>query len=245
MVFVLKLAVNDFRNIIRDRMLVFLFFAYPIMLVMISRIIIHIIAPRIEGVFSLVAETNYPVLFMFFTIAIPMIYSFIVAFLIFDERDEHLLTVLRVMPISRNNYLIYRMFFLSLFAFIVLLIFPPLSGLVDSTQFSYPEYIPVALLFALFTPVIALLVASFATNKVQAFAIFKIGGTVFMLPVFAFLLGLGDVKYVFSPIPNFWSFLALDSVIQNGTLDVVPLGIGFVFHIALLAVLFYLFNKKF
>jgi len=242
MVYILKLAVNDLRNIIRDRMFVFLFFAYPVMLIVISRILVHIIAPRIENMFPIAA--NFSVVFMFFTIAIPMIYSFIVAFLILDERDEHLLTVLRVMPISRNSYLIYRMFFLSLFAFIVLLIFPPLSGLVDGTQFSYPVYIPVALLFALFTPLIALLVSSFATNKVQAFAIFKIGGTVFMLPVFAFFLNLGDLKYIFSPIPNFWSFMALDSVVKNGTVDIVHLGIGFVFHIALLAVLFYIFNKK-
>ena len=53
MVFVLKLAVNDFKNVIRDRMFVFLFFAYPIMLILISRIIVHIIAPRIGDVFSL------------------------------------------------------------------------------------------------------------------------------------------------------------------------------------------------
>jgi fluoroquinolone transport system permease protein len=242
MVFVLKLAVNDLKNVIRDRMFVFLFFAYPVMLILISRIIVHLIAPRIGDVFSL-AE-NFSVLFMFFTIAIPMIYSFIVAFLILDERDEHLLTVLRVMPISRNSYLIYRMFFMSLFAFIVLLIFPPLSGLVDGTQFSYPAYIPVALLFALFTPFLALLVSSFATNKVQAFAIFKISGTVFMLPIFAFFLNLGDLKYIFSPIPNFWSLMSLDSVLQNGTLDIVHLGIGFAYHIALLAILFYIFNKK-
>jgi hypothetical protein len=242
MVFVLKLAVNDFKNVIRDRMFVFLFFAYPVMLILISRIIVHLIAPRIGDVFSLAA--NFSVIFMFFTIAIPMIYSFIVAFMILDERDEHLLTVLRVMPISRNSYLIYRMFFMSLFAFITLLIFPSFSGLVDDTQFSYLAYIPVAILFALFTPFLALLVASFATNKVQAFAIFKIGGTVFMLPIFAFLLNLGDLKYIFSPIPNFWSIMTLDSVVQNGTLDIVHLAIGFVFHIVLIAVLFYIFNKK-
>jgi len=243
MVFVLKLAVNDLRNIIRDRMFVFLFFAYPVMLILISRIIVHLIAPRIGDQFGLVKE--FSVLFMFFTIAIPMIYSFLVAFLILDERDEHLLTVLRVMPISRNSYLIYRMFFMSLFAFIVLLIFPPLSGLVDFSLSSYQAYIPVAILFALFTPFLALLVASFATNKVQAFAIFKIGGTVFMLPIFAFLLNLGEIKYIFSPVPNFWSIMALDSVVKNGTVDIVHLGIGFVFHIVLLGALFYIFNKKF
>jgi len=245
MVYVLKLAVNDLRNVIRDRMFVFLFFAYPIMLILISRIIVHLIAPRIGDKFGLVGAENFSVLFMFFTIAIPMIYSFLVAFLILDERDEHLLTVLRVMPISRNIYLIYRMFFMSLFAFIVLLIFPPLSGLVDFTLSSYLAYIPVAILFALFTPFLALLVASFATNKVQAFAIFKIGGTVFMLPIFAFFLNLGDLKYIFSPIPNFWSIVALDTVVQSGTVDIVHLGIGFAFHIVLIGALFYIFNKKF
>jgi hypothetical protein len=242
MVFILKLAVNDFRNIIRDRFFLFAFFAYPVMLITFSRIMIHLIAPRIESIFPLAA--NFSLLFMFFIILIPFIFSFIASFLILDERDEHLLTVLRVMPISRNSYLIYRMFFMSIFSFIVLMIFPPLSGLIDGTQFSYISYLPVAILFALFTPFAALLVASFATNKVQAFAFFKIGGTVFILPIFAFFLSLGDLKYIFSPIPNFWSLLALDKVIKNGTIDVVPLAISFVFHIVLIAVLFYIFNKK-
>ena len=47
MVFILKLAVNDFRNIIRDRFFLFAFFAYPVMLITFSRIMIHLIAPRI------------------------------------------------------------------------------------------------------------------------------------------------------------------------------------------------------
>ena len=64
MVYILKLAVNDLRNIIRDRMFVFLFFAYPVMLILISRIIVHLIAPRIENMFRLAGE--FSVLFMFF-----------------------------------------------------------------------------------------------------------------------------------------------------------------------------------
>ena len=203
MVYFLKLAINDFRNILRDRLLVILMLAYPIMLILLSRILVHLIAPRIENMFPLAA--NFPLILMFFIILIPFIFSFIAAFLILDERDEHILTVLRVMPISRNSYLAVRMFFMSLFAFIVLLIFPLLSGLIDEIEFSYISYIPTAILFALFTPVSTLLVSAFATNKVQAFAIFKIGGTVFMLPIFAFFLNLDNLKYIFSPIPNFWS----------------------------------------
>lgn len=238
MVYFIKLAINDLKNIVRDKFLVYACIAFPVMIILISRIFVHWIseAYALEGI--------YPLFFMLLVIMIPLIFGFITAFLIIDERDEHLLTVLRVMPISRNSYLAYRMFFMSIFSFIFVLIFPALSGLLEGTQFSYTQYVPVAVLLTLFTPFSALLVTTFANNKVQAFAIFKIGGTVFLVPLFAFFIA-DNLKYVFGFIPNFWTFMAMDSVIQKGTADLVYLAVGFVFHIALLAVLFHLFNKKY
>ena len=238
MVYFVKLAINDLKNIVRDKFLVYALIAFPVMMIIIARIFVHWISElyAIEGI--------YPLFFMLLVIMLPMIFGFITAFLIIDERDEHILTVLRVMPMSRNSYLLYRMFFMSIFSFITVLLFPALSGLLDDTQFSYIQYIPVAVLFSLFTPFSALLVSTFANNKVQAFAIFKIGGTVFLIPLFAFFI-VDNLKYVFGVIPNFWTFMAMDSIITKGSLDPVPLVIGFVFHIALLAVLFYKFNKKF
>lgn len=241
MVYVLRLAINDFKNIIRDKFLVYAAIAMPLMVIIISRIILHWIAPTLRDTVPLAG--NYSMIFILFATMIPLVYGFIVAFLILDERDEHLLTVLRVMPISRNSYLIYRMLFLSIFSFIVMLLFPPLSGLLENTQFSYMQYIPIALLFTLLTPFSALMVSSFATNKVQAFAIFKISGTVFLIPLFIFLI-TDNLKYIFSPIPNFWAFITLKKVISTGTNDYLHLGIGFVYIIVLIAVLFYIFNKK-
>jgi hypothetical protein len=211
---------------------------------MFSRILVHLISPRIQDSIEFASPAFFPVFLLLFSLFIPIIYGFISSFLLLDEKDEHLLTVLKVMPISRNNFLAIRMFFMSLFAFIVLLIFPPLSGLIDTTQFNYLAYVPVAILYSLFTPFIALLVSSFATNKVQAFAIFKISATIFMLPLFAFFLIQDNFKYLFSPIPNFWTFLALDSVVQTGETDFVALGIGVTYHLILIVVLFYIFNKK-
>ncbi len=241
MVYVLRLAINDFKNIIRDKFLVYAAIAMPLMVIIISRIILHWIAPTLRDTVPLAG--NYSMIFMLFATMIPLVYGFIVAFLILDERDEHLLTVLRVMPISRNSYLIYRMLFLSIFSFIVMLLFPPLSGLLENTQFSYIQYIPIALLFTLLTPFSALMVSSFATNKVQAFAIFKISGTVFLIPLFIFLI-TDNLKYIFAPIPNFWAFITLKELITTGTNDYLHLGIGFVYTIVLIAVLFYIFNKK-
>ena len=242
MVYVLKLAVNDFKNIIRDRFLVYAAIAMPFTVILISRIIRHWIAPTLKNTIPL--ASNYAMIFMLFVTMIPLVYGFIVAFLILDERDEHLLTVLRVMPISRNSYLIYRMLFLSIFSFIVTLIFPLFSGLLENTNFDYLEYIPIALLFSLITPFSALMVSSFATNKVQAFAIFKISGTVFMIPLFIFLI-TDNIKYIFAPIPNFWAFISLKELIATGTNDYLHLGIGFVYTIILIGALFYIFNKKY
>ena len=241
MLYILKLAVNDLKNIVRDKFLVYASIVMPIMIIFISRIIVHWIAPSLKNTYPIAG--NYPLIFMLFTSMLPLVFGFISAFLILDEKDEHILTVLRVMPISRNSYLFYRMFFLSVFSLIVLLVFPPLSGLIDNTNFSYFEYIPVALLLTLLTPFVALLSSAFATNKVQAYAIFKLSGTVFILPLFLFLLS-GNLKYIFAPIPNFWAFMTLKEVIYKGTNDYLHLAIGFFYIIALIALMFYIFNKK-
>ena len=174
MVYMLKLAVNDLRNIVRDKFLVFGMFIYPIMIILFARILVHLITPRIGDSIEILNESSFPLFFMLFSLFIPIIFGFIAAFLLLDERDEHLLTVLKVMPISRTSFLAYRMFFMSLFSFIVLLFFPPLSGLVDNFPFNYTAYLPVAVLYSLFAPLLSLFVTSFAKNKVQAFAIFKI-----------------------------------------------------------------------
>jgi len=178
---------------------------------------------------------------MMLVITIPMMFGFVTGFLIMDERDENLLTVLRVMPISRNSYLVYRMAFLSVLSFVYILLFPTFTGLIDITLV---EYLPIAVLLALFTPMLGLIANIVANNKVQAFAVFKMLGGVFFLPLFAFFIN-NDLKYIFGIIPNFWTFMSLDKLLHTGAQDVVFLGIGFAAHGIWLAVLFYLFNKKY
>jgi len=236
MVQVSKLLVNDLRNIFRDRLLFYSAFLIPIIIIIITRLVIPWISETIVPLQGL-----YPLLFMLLVITIPMMFGFVTGFLIMDERDENLLTVLRVMPISRSAYLIYRMMFLSVLSFVYIFIFPPLTGLI---AINLIDYLPIAVLLALFTPVLGLIANIVANNKVQAFAVFKMLGGVFYLPLFAFFIN-NDFKYVLGIIPNFWTFMALDSLVRTGTQDVVFLGIGFVAHLIFLAVLFYLFNKKY
>ena len=241
MAIVFRLAINDFKNIVRDTLLISLAVIYPVILVVFSQILVQFIAPNLEGTIPLAG--NLIVFFILFITIIPILYGFIASFLILDEKDEHLLNVLRVMPISRNTYLLYRLMFLTCFSFIVLMVFPPLSGLLENIQFSYVEYLPIAILFSMLTPFSAMLVSSFATNKVQAFAIFKISATIYMLPLFTFLI-TDNLKYLFSPAPNFWGVIALRELLSTGRSDYLHLSIGFVYTTALIIGLFYVFNRK-
>jgi len=236
MVSIAQLMVNDIRNIIRDRILLYSAFVFPIVLVILCRLIIPWIS---DTVYDL--TRYYSLLFMMFAIFFPMIFGFIIAFLIMDERDENLLTVLRVMPISRTSYLLYRILFIMCLCFVFVFFFPLLSGLIDISLF---DFLPIALLFTLFAPVLALIVNNLANNKIQAFAIFKMLGSVFFLPLFSFFIA-EDWKYVLGVIPNFWTFNALNTLLTTGSHDGVYLGVGFSVHLIFLVLLFYLFNKKF
>jgi fluoroquinolone transport system permease protein len=235
MVHIGKLLVNDIRNIVRDRLLVYTTFLIPLIIIIITRLVIPWLS---ENIIPL--QQYYPQLFMIMVITIPMMFGFATGFLIMDERDENLLTVLRVMPISRSAYLIYRMAFMSILSLIYILLFPVLTGLIDV---SIIDYLLIGVLLALFTPVMGLIANIVANNKVQAFAVFKMLGGVFFLPLFAFFIN-SDLKYILGIIPNFWTFMALDKLVNTGGQDVVFLGIGFILHITLLTFLFYLFNKK-
>lgn len=236
MVHISKLLINDIRNIIRDRLLVYTAFLIPLMLIILTRLVIPWLS---ENIIPL--NNYYSLLFMLIVIMIPMMFGFVTGFLIMDERDENLLTVLRVMPISRNTYLIYRMGFMSVLSFVYILLFPALTGLIN---INILDYLPIAVLLALFAPVMGLVANIVANNKVQAFAVFKMLGGVFFLPLLAFLIN-NDFKYILGIIPNFWTFMVLDKLLSTGTQDFIFLGIGFVAHIVLLSGLFYLFNKKY
>jgi hypothetical protein len=236
MVQIRKLLTNDIRNILRDRLLLYTAFLIPLIIIIFTRLVIPWLSENIVPL-----QQYYGVLFMLMVTTVPMMFGFVTGFLIMDERDENLLTVLRVMPISRNTYLIYRMAFISILSFVYILLFPVFTGLIN---ISILDYLPIGVLLALFTPVMGLVANIVANNKVQAFAVFKTLGGVFFLPLFAFFIN-NDFKYILGVIPNFWTFMALDKILTTGQQDYVFLGIGFVFHLILLGVLFYLFNKKY
>ena len=77
-------------------------------------------------------------------------------------------------------------------------------------QISYGQVLIFACVSSLIVPFVALLLASIAKNKIEGFAMVKMGGLFIMLPMLVLLPGFeGSVQYLLGILPNFWSTKAL------------------------------------
>ena len=91
MAYAAQITVNDLKNIFRDQILLGAFVAYPALFILLARFLL----PWINDNFYFILP-YYPMFSMVFTMFIPFMFSFVIAFLIIEERDQNLLTALRV-----------------------------------------------------------------------------------------------------------------------------------------------------
>lgn len=86
--------------------------------------------------------------------------------------------------------------------------------------------------FALTMPIVTLILATFARNKVEGLAIFKGLNLLMMLPAFSLFID-SAAKFFFAPVPLFWTFQFLSSAEAGAPAwGMFTAGIGL--HLALL-----------
>jgi fluoroquinolone transport system permease protein len=226
-------VLGDLRLVFRDRMLSLFFFA-PILLILFVRLLV----PYITAVYPLI-ETYHPYIMMFASLQTAILFGFITSFMILEEKDEHVIEVIRILPVSSSFFILYRMlfgaFFSALGAFLI----------ISLGRVAYPgllNSILLSLQYGLVAPLITLIVGTFAQNKIEGMAWFKGINLLLILPVlFFFLTGL--LKYLFALIPVFWTYLLYDVALSNDHVEVVfSAGIGV--YLIVLFVLFVQFKKR-
>lgn len=144
-------------------------------------------------------------------ITVPVLLGMFAAFIILDERDENVLTFLAVTPLSKKEYLAYRLgtpvFISTLLSFAALFI----AGYADIISW---RTIPVILLLSLEAPLVALFVAGTAKNKVEGLAVAKVASILLLVPLmFDFIEG--PWKYIAGMLPPFWLVAAFFSALHS------------------------------
>lgn len=109
------------------------------------------------------------------------------AFLLLDEKEEHTLSAMRVTPVPAAQYLAYRAAVPTVLAVLFACALVPLIGYAPVHPL---QLLALALAGCLTAPIVTLLIATFAQDKVQGFAFNKFGGIAGLLIIFGWFVPL-------------------------------------------------------
>lgn len=125
------------------------------------------------------------------------------------EYDENMTSYLAVTPVGKKGYVLSRLVFPAIIAFIMSVL---LMRWFPLTEWQFSTILPVCALASLASLAAALFLFSFSHNRVEGLAMGKLAGLLmFGLPVPFFMKS--GVQYLFSPLPSFW--IAKLSLEQN------------------------------
>lgn len=197
------LIAADRRVLWRDPLLVWMT-AMPIGMALLIRVVVRAVEHPTGGIgFDL---APYHVVIMGgYLMSAPGIIGFVIGFLLLDERDAGTLRALRVTPLSTRHYLAYRIAGPLVVGTASTLAGYPLAGL---TPLSAGTLLPIAAVASLAAPLLALVLAAAAPNKVAGFAVVKVLNGVNLLPIASFFVPT-PVQYAAGVVPTYWPMRAL------------------------------------
>ena len=225
------LLFTDFKKIFRDSTLTMIFFV-PVFIIVILRFVLSFViskwVPEIEE-YTIYFATMLSML----TAAFP---SFIMSFIMLDEKDEGLFDVMKVLPFSPFAFFIYRIGFIivfgTCFSFITMILsdaFPQKAVQLMGYSFQY----------GLFSASMGIFISTVAKNKIEGVTYFKVLSSILALPLVAFFVP-EKFAYLFGIFPLHWTYQAIIS----GDYQTIFFLIGLIYNLILLAFFYKLFRLK-
>lgn len=195
-----SLAAIDVRNVARDPLLSWIAVLTP-GFGLLFRYVVPSLAVALDRQFGWEMVVYYPLLMSFLPLIAAGLVGTVVGFLLLDQRDDETLTALLVTPLSLTDYLRYRLGGLIVVSIVFGAVMVPLAGLIDTTP---TQSLLSAAVAAPLAPIYALFLGTFASNKVQGFALVKAVGVVFVPCVVAYFV-TGPWQIAFGVVPHYWA----------------------------------------
>ncbi len=230
----LTLSFNDFRLIMREQILIVLLLLIPLLNFLVLKYGVPALALR----FPIIIE-YYALILGFVGIQTATVMGYVFGSVALDEKDEDMLTAIRVTPLPSYMYLAYRILFPFLLTLMMIFVILQFAAPID--LFWWQTFL-IAFLFALPVPIIILLTALIATNKIEGLTVFKGINGILLLPIAAFFIqpGWGNL---FGIIPTHWSY-QFTNAIGTGKPFALYLLLALGLHLFFIFVLVLLFKRK-
>lgn len=227
---------NDFRNILREPILILILFA-PLLIVLFFRFAVPLISDLLLPYVNL--KEYYVLISGIMLLLVPMLFGILIGFILLDERDENVLICLILTPLGKNNYLLFRLLFPTFLSFAVNILVILACALM---QISLLKLIPISLLCSLGTPLSALYLLGLAGNKVEGLTLSKSLGIFMMSPIGWYFIN-SDFKILLGILPTYWGPVVLMTS-QNTPQYLLHLIMGFLVNIGVLWLLINRVIKK-
>lgn len=232
---ILQLSIADFRQILREQLLWVMFIVAPTAQFLLARWLI----PALVDHFPVFAGYEF-LLAGAMTLQVVSGIGFVIAMMLLDEKDEDVLTAIRVLPISPLGFITYRLLAATLLATVFGFAMLYGSGL---TEIGFSRALSASLIFALVSPIVVLFMSTYGDNKVEGLAMYKGISLVLLLPVISFFVPAGW-KFILGLLPNYWSFQFIAPQPTAFRLPWLNFLIGLLLHLSLISYLFVQFRKK-
>ncbi len=231
---ILALSFNDLRNIFREQILIFMFLVSPIIMFLVARFAL----PEAGLRYPIIVD-YYPLILLLLILQISTGIGFVLASIILDERDEGVLTGIRVMPLEVNTFISYRIFFAMGVSFLTTLLMILGTGLIEV---DWRIALGVAFLFSMVAPLVLLALPCFSKNKVEGLAFFKGLNLILLVPAASFFIS-SKISYLLGIIPLYWTFHFFDAAMKGASGSVLFL-LSVLIHLLWIFLLVRLFKKK-
>ncbi len=197
------MLLTDARLVLRDRFLV----GVTVIILLVSALLRVVIGP-LEGALAAegVALSDHYA-WLSSSIAFAMgtsIAGMIIGFIMLEARETKTLHALMVSPLSIDGYVRYRALLVGVIGFVLL---PLQAVIIGVGLIPLGPMLLIAVSSGLYGCLSALFVASFADNKVQAFAVLKILSAVGFVPIAVYFVD-GPAQLFGGLVPAYWGLKA-------------------------------------
>ncbi len=215
-------AAADARLVARDRFLVVMTL-FILGLAVAFRFAFPAAATALRANFGFDLETYYPLLSSFVVMAFgaPLI-GMIMGFILVEAREDNTLKALLVSPLSFDWYLTYKAVTPILLGFVTA---PAVALIVGVGLPPLGALLLICVVASIMAGISALVVATFADNKVQAFAVLKIWGANGWIP-FAAYFAPEPWQFAVGVFPHYWVFKAYWMAVEGRAAWIFALLVG-------------------
>ena len=196
----------DLKNIFRDPSL-FMVFTVPVVFWALLRFGL----PKAILLFPLL-DVYSPSILAFCCLMVATFPAFVSSFILLDEKDQGVVQVIRILPISPRLFLAYRIMFVAGFAYVFSACLLAMAGVAHLTLV---QVLGLAFLSALSGIATKMVVISFAENKIEGITIFKVLNILLVLPLLEWVIE-SEWTHLLGIIPYYWVYRMLGSGIQDG-----------------------------